>query len=60
MVFLLPYWRSIGLSGGTNLSKLVSVWPERRPGSLSTDAGGPKGVLGISGSVGSRRRVLYV
>ena len=31
--------------------------PQRRPGSLSTDAGGPIGVLCISGS---RRRVLYV
>ena len=39
----------------------VSVFgPQRRPGSLSTDAGGPMDVLGISGSVGSRRRVLYV
>ena len=34
--------------------------PQRRPASLSTDAGGPMGVLGISGSVGSRRRELYV
>ena len=34
--------------------------PQRRPGSLSTDAGGPMGVLGISGSVGIRRRVLYI
>ena len=38
----------------------VCVWPQRRPGSLSTGAGGPMGDLGISGSVGSRRRVLYV
>ena len=38
----------------------MSVWPEGRPGSLSTGAGGHKGVLGISGSVGSRRRILYV
>ena len=38
----------------------MSVRPEGRPGSLSTGAGGPKGVLDISGSVGSRRRVLYV
>ena len=37
-----------------------TVRPKRRPGSLSTGAGGPKGILGISGSVGSRRRVLYV
>ena len=36
------------------------VWPQRRPGSLSTGAGGPMGVLCIRGSVGSRRRVLYV
>ena len=35
-------------------------WPQRCPGSLSTGAGGPMGVLGIRGSVGSRRRVLYV
>ena len=34
--------------------------PQRRPGSLSTDAGGPMCVLGMSGSVGSRRRELYV
>ena len=34
--------------------------PQRRPGRLSTDAGGPLGVLCISSSVGSRRRVLYV
>ena len=34
------------------------VWPQIRPGSLSTDAGGPMGVLGISDSVGSRMRVL--
>ena len=38
----------------------MCVWPQRRPGSLSTDAGGPMGVLCIRGSVGSRRRVLYV
>ena len=50
----------IGLIGGTNLFKLVSVWPERRPYSLSTVAGISKGVLGIRGSVGNRRRVLYV
>ena len=36
------------------------VFDQRRPGSLSTSAGGPMGVLGISGSVGSRRPVLYV
>ena len=48
------------LSGGTHLFKWVCVWPQRRPGSLSTDAGGPTGVLGISGSVGSLRHVLYV
>ena len=35
-------------------------WPQRRPCSLSTCAGGPMGVLGIKDSVGSRRRVLYV
>ena len=35
-------------------------WPQRRPGSLSTGAGGSMGVLDIRGSVGSRRRVLYV
>ena len=35
-------------------------WPQRRPGSLSTGVGGPNGVLGIKGSVGSRRRALYV
>ena len=46
--------------GDTNLLKWVCVWPQRRPGSLSTDAGGPMGGLGISGSVGSLRRVLYV
>ena len=40
--------------------KWVCVWPQRRPGSLSTGAGGPMGVLGIRGSVGSRRHVLYV
>ena len=34
--------------------------PQRRPGSLSTDGGGPICVLGISGSVGSCMRVLYV
>ena len=34
--------------------------PQRRPGSLSTDAGGRLGVLCISSSVGSRGRVLYV
>ena len=50
----------IGLSGGTYLFKSVSFWPERRPGRLSTGAAGPKGVLGISGTVGNRRRVLYV
>ena len=38
----------------------VCVWPQRRPRSLSTGAGGPMGVLGIRGSVGSRRRVLCV
>ena len=48
------------LCGGANLFKWVCVWPQRRPGSLSTDAGGPMGVLGISGSVGSLRRVQYV
>ena len=48
------------LSGGTYLFKWVCVWPQGRPGSLRTDAGGPMGVLGISGSVGSRKRVLYV
>ena len=36
------------------------VWPQRRPGSLSTGAGDLNGVLGIGVSVGSRRRVLYV
>ena len=36
------------------------VLPQRRPGSLSTVAGGPMGVLRIRGSVGSHRRVLYV
>ena len=36
----------------------MCVWPQRRPDSLSTDAGGPMGVLGIRGRVGSRRRVL--
>ena len=35
-------------------------WPQRRPDSLSIGAGGPMGVLGIRGSVGIRRRVLYV
>ena len=45
---------------GTYLFKWVCVWPQRRPGSLTTDAGGPKGVLGISGNVGSRMRVLNV
>ena len=34
----------------------MCVWPQRRPGSLSAGAGGPMGVLGIRGSVGSRRR----
>ena len=38
----------------------MCVRPQRRPGSRSTGAGGPMGVLGISDSVGSRRRVLYV
>ena len=38
----------------------MCVWPQGRPGSLSTGAGGPMGVLRIRGSVGSRRRVLYV
>ena len=52
--------RSIWQSGGTYLFKSVCVWPQRCPGSLSTDAGGPMGVLGTSGSVGSRRRVLNV
>ena len=42
----------IHLNGG-------GVWPQRRPGSLSTGAGGPMGVLGIRGSVGSRR-VYYM
>ena len=37
-----------------------TVRPRRPPGSLSTGAGGPMVILGISGSVGSRRRVLYV
>ena len=40
--------------------KWVCVWPQRHPGSLSTGACGPMGVLGIRGSVASRRRVLYV
>ena len=57
---LRSYKRSKGLSGDTYLFKWVCVWPQRRPGSLSTGAGGPIGVLGISGSVGSRWRVLYV
>ena len=35
----------------------MCVWPQRRPGSLSTGAGGPMGVLRIRGSVGSHRRV---
>ena len=48
------------LSGGTYLFKWVCVWPQRRPGSLSTGGGGPMGVLRIRGSVGSHRRVLYV
>ena len=38
----------------------MCVWPQRRPDSLSTNAGGPIGVLGIRCRVGSRRRVLYV
>ena len=38
----------------------MCVWPQRRPGSLSTGAGGPMVVLHIRGSVGSHRRVLYV
>ena len=59
-VFVTLLAQYIGLSSGTYLFKLVSVWPERRPDSLSTGAGGSKGVLGIRGSVGSRRRVLYV
>ena len=41
-------------------SKWACFGPQRRPGRLSTGAGGPMGVLGIKGSVGSRRRVLYV
>ena len=31
----------------------LNVWHQRRPGSLSTGAGGPMGVLRIRGSVGS-------
>ena len=50
------------MSDGTYLFKCVCFWPQRRPGSLSTGAGGPMSVLGIhvSGSVGSRRRMLYI
>ena len=38
----------------------MCVWPQRRLGSLGTGAGGPMGVLGISGSVGRRVLHLYV
>ena len=38
----------------------MCVWPQRHLGSLNTGAGGPMGDLGIRGSDGSRRRVLYV
>ena len=30
-----------------HLFKWVCVWPQRRPGSLSTGAGGPMGLLSI-------------
>ena len=36
----------------------MCVWPQRRPGSLSTGAGGLMGVLGIRGSVGSHRLTI--
>ena len=59
MVFLWSYKRSICLSGGAYLSNWVCVWSQRRPGGLSAGVIG-MGVLGMSDSVGSRRRVLYV
>ena len=60
MVFLWSYKRSICLSGGAYLSNWVCVWSQRRPGGLSAGAMVYGGVLGMSDSVGSRRRVLYI
>ena len=57
----LSYKRSICLSGGAYLSNWVCVWSQRRPGGMRTGAMVYAiYVLGMSDSVCSRRRVLYV
>ena len=58
-MFLWSYKRSICLCGGAYLSNWVCVWSQRRPGGLSAGAM-LYGRSGMSDSVGSRRRVLYV